>query len=202
MLDPGKSWLPEATSLNQALVKCRYCSSTAAGMAMPRSAAAPGGPEGWGEWSPGHLCWRNLARGGSGLERSGLPDPLCLSSLEFQTGALAGCLADTQQTPTRLARMVAAALQSLSALGPRAGKQGHSNPAGLVLTVPAREGRAMSPRHLDSIEGLRSSRQCWPQSIPGGQKPMGRAHFAQKEEAKSRGEGYKAKSPLAASTVP
>lgn len=91
MLDPRKSWLPEATSLNHALVKCSYCSSRAASMAMPCSAAAPGGPKGQGEWSPGCLCWRNLACGGSGLL-----DPLCLSSPEFQSGALAGCLADTQ----------------------------------------------------------------------------------------------------------
>lgn len=47
MLDPGKSWLPEATSLNQALVKCSYCSST------DGVAVSPAGAEGQREWSPG-----------------------------------------------------------------------------------------------------------------------------------------------------
>lgn len=45
-----------------------------------------------------------------------------------------------------------------------------------MLTVSAKEGqtaqgRAMCPRQLDSIQGLRSSHQCWPRSIPGVRSP-------------------------------
>lgn len=69
-----------------------------------------------------------------------------------------------------------AALSSSSALRAGAGKQGHRNAAGPVLTVPAKEGqtaqeRAMRPRQLDSIQGLRSARQCRPRSIPGVRSP-------------------------------
>lgn len=146
--------------------------------------------------APGHLCWRNLAHGGSRLERSRLSDPLCLSSPEFQTATLASCLADTQQTLTRCAR-VAMALESSTVIifgcqswsrkirtqeRSRSGadgvcQRGTNSPGKSHVSQAARQhpGAAILPSVLAPIH-------------PWGQEPMGRAHFAQKE-AKSRGEG-------------
>lgn len=83
-----------------------------------------------------------------------------------------------------------AALSSSSALRAGAEKQGHRNAAGPVLMVPAKEGqtaqeRAMRPGQLDSIQGLRSSRQRWPRSIPGVRSPWAELLLPRKKKPRT-----------------
>lgn len=171
MLHPGKFWLLEETSLNQALVKLSYCSSTA--RPCPGANTALGACAGEAPHMEGR-GWRS-----PGCSVPPLPP--------FQTGALAGCLADTAPDLNVWLRHWRATISSW----PRAGTQGHSSAgaAGACQGGTDHPEKSSVPRAPGQHPQAVISPSAPAPTPPWGQEPTGRAHLAQKEAAKSRGEG-------------
>lgn len=195
--DPGKSRVPEAASLKQALVKRGCCSSTARrGGALRRR--SPGRPQGTGRAEPGASV---LEERGMGRVGAGGAAPLSLPSPEPQTRARAGCPAGTRQTPPPVwhawPRLWRAAPQPPSALGPQAGGQGHGTQPGSTSGAGRLPGRGKLPGEEPRPTGPQTtSTGCDPPLSAGPAPGPGQNHFAQEEAARSRGERSRANWPL------